>query len=269
MKQLVLCADDFAVHEAASRGIAELARQGRLSATSVMVLSERWPRDVALLRPLRGRIDVGLHLDWTSEFARRAGHGMSLAAAMLRASLGGFDRAAARSVIDRQLDAFEAQWGFPPDHVDGHQHVQQFAGIRDALIAAIRQRYATRPPYLRVSRPMPGPADLKSRVIAAMGARALRRRAELAGIGCAPQLGGVYDFHTNYPARMDHWLAVAPRGALLMCHPADAADSGDVIGGARVREFAHLRGDVFASQLAAHQIELVRGATLYTGMPSP
>ncbi|MDP2371936.1 MAG: ChbG/HpnK family deacetylase [Rhodoferax sp.] len=265
MRQLVLCADDFAVHEAASRGIADLARQGRLSATSVMVLSERWPRDAALLRPLRGRIDVGLHLDWTSEFARRAGHGMSVGAAMLRASLGGFDRGAARTVVDRQLDAFEAQWGFPPDHVDGHQHVQQFAGIRDALVAAVCQRYGARAPYLRVSRPVPGQADLKSRVISAMGAQALQSRARQAHIGCAPHLGGVYDFDADYPSRMDRWLAQAPSGTLIMCHPADAAASGDVIGTARAREYAHLRSDAFAQQLSAHQIELVRGGALYTG----
>jgi predicted glycoside hydrolase/deacetylase ChbG (UPF0249 family) len=265
MKQVVLCADDFAVHEAASRGIAELARLGRLSATSVMVLSERWPRDAALLRPLRGRIDVGLHLDWTSEFARRAGHGLSLGAAMLRACLGGFDRGAARTVIDRQLDAFEAQWGFPPDHVDGHQHVQQFSGIRDALVLVISQRYAAKPPYLRLSRLMPGPADLKSRVIAAMGAEALQDRAAQACIGCAPHLGGVYDFEANYPARMDRWLAHACGGTLLMCHPADVAAPDDAIGAARVREYTHLRSDAFARQLAAREVELVRGGALYTG----
>ena len=109
MKQLVLCADDFALHEAASRDIVELASGGGLSATSVMVLSPRWPRDVALLRTLRGQIDVGLHLDWTSEFAQRAGHGLGLAAAMLRGCCGGFVQGVARTVIEHQLDAFEAQ----------------------------------------------------------------------------------------------------------------------------------------------------------------
>lgn len=268
MKQLVLCADDFAVHEAASRGIAELARLGRLSATSVMVLSERWPRDAALLRALRGRIDVGLHLDWTSEFARRAGHGMTLGAAMLRARLGGFERGAVRTVIERQLDAFEAQWGFPPDHVDGHQHVQQFGGIREALVVVLRDRYGASPPYLRVSRASPGQADFKSRVIAAMGAAALQRQAKRAGIGCAPCLGGVYDFATDstpYAVRMDHWLDRATLGTLLMCHPADAAMPDDVIGAARAQEYAHLRSDAFAQQLAAHRVELVRGRALYTG----
>ncbi|MFT7116284.1 MAG: putative glycoside hydrolase/deacetylase ChbG (UPF0249 family), partial [Rhodoferax sp.] len=77
MKGVILCADDFAVHAGASRGIAELALLGRLSATSVMVLSPRWTQDVALLQDLRDRIDVGLHLDWTSDFALDAGHGCS------------------------------------------------------------------------------------------------------------------------------------------------------------------------------------------------
>lgn len=264
MKPLVLCADDFAVHESASRGIAELAHQGRVSATSVMVLSPRWPQDVALLRPLRGRIDVGLHLDWTSEFARRAGHGLGLGAAMLRAACGGFDQGAARSAIERQFDAFEAHWGAPPDHVDGHQHVQQFAGIREALVAVVRQRFGKHPPYLRVSQVEPGQADLKSRVIAAMGASALRGLAQPAHIGCAPWLSGVYNFDADYARHMDRWLAQVPGGSLLMCHPADAAASGDVIGQARAREYAHLRGEVFARQLGEHGVELVRGAALYT-----
>ena len=72
-KRVVLCADDYAVHEAASRGIRRLAEAGRLGATSAMVLSPRWPADARQLAPLRGVIDVGLHLDFTSEFARAAG----------------------------------------------------------------------------------------------------------------------------------------------------------------------------------------------------
>lgn len=78
MKRLILCADDFAVNEAASLGIAALAHAGRISATSAMVLSPRWAKDAALLQDVRGRIDVGLHLDWTSAFACAAGHGVSL-----------------------------------------------------------------------------------------------------------------------------------------------------------------------------------------------
>src|ERR1035437_5495376 len=144
-KGVILCADDFALHASLSIGIVKLAARGRHSATSAMVLSPRWAQDVALLQDLRGRIDVGLHLDWTSGFAVAAGHGLALGAAMLKAVLGGFGRAAAlaatRSVIDRQLDLFELQWKAAPDFVDGHQHVPQFAGIRHALVQALIQRY--------------------------------------------------------------------------------------------------------------------------------
>jgi len=88
-RRVVLCADDYALSAAVSQGIAALAEAGRLSATSAMVLSPRWREDAARLAPLRNRLDVGLHLDWTSDFAREAGHGLGLGATMLRAALAG------------------------------------------------------------------------------------------------------------------------------------------------------------------------------------
>lgn len=267
LKSVILCADDFAVHESASLGIAQLARQGRISATSVMVLSKRWAQDVALLRELRGRIDVGLHLDWTSDFAISAGHGLSLGAAMLKAALGGFNRVAARDVIERQLDAFEARWKAPPDYVDGHQHVQQFAGIREALVQALASRYGGRSksrPYVRISRAPPGSADLKSRVIAAMGASALEKVAARAGIARATALSGIYDFAgdpARYARLMDGWLRAAPAGSIIMCHPALSAEPGDAIGVARAQELAYLSGADFPPALVQARVQLVRGTS--------
>lgn len=272
MKGVVLCADDFAVHASASLGIARLAAMGRISATSAMVLSPRWAQDVALLQDLRDKIDVGLHLDWTSDFALAAGHGMSLGAAMLKAALGGFEQAAARVVIERQLDVFEAQWQAPPDFVDGHQHVQQFAGIREALVQALTSRYGSPngslngrsayPPYLRISRAPSGAADLKSRVIAAMGASALEKIAANAGIARAKALLGVYDFsgdEARYAQKMEGWLSAAPAGSIIMCHPARSVEPDDVIGVARAQEFAYLGGADFAAALARARVRVVRG----------
>ena len=265
LKRVILCADDFAVHGPASYGIAELAEQGRLSATSVMVLSPRWAQDVALLQPLRGRIDVGLHLDWTSDFALAHGHGLSLRAAMLRAALGGFDRVTARAVIEHQLDAFETQWQAPPDYVDGHQHVQQFAGIREALVQALEQRYGSPGgprPYLRISRAPVGAADLKSRVIAATGANTLERIATKSYSTGSNALLGIYDFSgpaARYAALMAGWLRAAPAGSIIMCHPANAVAPGDAIGVARAQEFAYLKGTAFPAALAEARVQLARG----------
>ena len=284
MKGLILCADDFAVNASASAGIAKLAAMGRISATSVMALSPRWPQDVALLQSLRGRIDVGLHLDWTSDFALAAGHGLSLGAAMRKALLGGFDPSAARVIIERQLDAFETQWQAPPDYVDGHQHVQQFAGIRQALVQALSSRYGSgsghrrknrsdegqdglKPsmPYLRISRAPAGAADFKSRVIAAMGANALEKIAADAYFTGATALLGIYDFagdQSRYGRLMQGWLRDAPAGSIIMCHPAQAAEPDDVIGVARAEEFAYLSGPDFSQALAHAGVQLVRGVAL-------
>lgn len=227
MKNIIVCADDYALHPAASQGIVALARRQRLSATSVMALSPRWAKDARPLRELQGQISVGLHLDWTSPFARAAGHGLNLGQAMRAAVFGGFARQATQTLIERQLDAFEAHWRAPPDHVDGHQHVQQFAGLREALLSTLLRRYGHTPggarPWLRVSRPAPGQADLKARIIAAWGARPLQRQARAQGLRCTTTLCGVYDFQgnaTRYRSLLRHWLHSSPHGALLMCHPA-------------------------------------------------
>ena len=251
-------------HEPPSYALAKLARLGRISATSVMVLSPRWGRDVALLQDLRNRIDVGLHLDWTSDFAVAAGHGMSLGSAMRRAVMGGFDGFRATAVIERQLDLFEAQWGALPDHVDGHQHVQQFAGIREALVAVLVRRYGrlAQQPYLRISRAPKGHQDLKSWVISWMGADALEKIAQSAGLKRAGSLFGMYNFAGSpacYAALMTRWLLQAPDSAIIMCHPAQAAEPGDEIGLARAQEFVYLAGGDFADALRQSQVSLVRG----------
>ena len=270
---MVLCADDYAQHAGVTQAVLALAAQGRLTATSAMVLSPRWREDAAPLRELRGRIDVGLHLDFTSDFAIAAGHGLSLGTAMRRALLGGFDAAAARGVIERQLDAFEAAWGAPPDHVDGHQHVQQFAGIREPLVELLARRYGARAPWLRVSRAPKGQRTLKSRVIAGLGAGALESIASGARIPCAPVLSGIYDFagdEAGYARRMAGWLADSPAGTLLMCHPGaapDAAAAPDPIATARRWEWAHLASPSFAAQRAAAGVRLARGSTLYSVQP--
>ena len=85
LKPLVLCADDYAADAGVTQGVLALVRRGRLTATSAMVLSPQWREDAAPLRELRDQCDVGLHLDFTSDFARAAGHGLPLGAAMRRA----------------------------------------------------------------------------------------------------------------------------------------------------------------------------------------
>ena len=267
LRRLIVCADDFALHAGVSQGIVQLAAQGRLSAASALVLAPCWAQDAPRLREWRGRLDVGLHLDWTSDFARAQGHGRPLARLMAQALLGRLRAEQARPVIERQLDAFEAHWQAPPDHVDGHQHVQQFAGIREALVQVLQARYGhqLRRPYLRVSRPPLGARGLKSRLIAGMGADALELIAKEAGLARASALFGTYDFKGDvaaYARRMAAWLADAPDGAILMCHPATASTALDAISRARQLELAFLASPAWPQALTVAGLRLARGGDM-------
>ena len=271
LKRVVLCADDYALNAPVSEGIVNLARAQRLSATSVMVLSTRWSQDAPALRELRGAIDVGLHLDWTSEFAQQAGHGQSLGALMWQSVRGALQTQAVRDVIERQLDAFEQHWQAPPDHVDGHQHVQQFSGVREVLVDVMQQRYGAlaHRPWLRVSKV--AQSDLKSQVITWMGSAPLLRWAKRQQWPVASPLLGAYGFDgdiASYQAHMQAWLQNLPTPShngdvpIIMCHPAVGAQADDAIGDARVREYNYFTSADFVSHLQQFGVQLCRGQSL-------
>ncbi|MEY4139839.1 MAG: hypothetical protein RLZZ371_2021, partial [Pseudomonadota bacterium] len=58
---------------------------------------------------------------------------------------------------------------------------------------------------------------------------------------------------------MTEWLAQAPPGAILMCHPAQAAEPDDAIGLARAQEFAYLASPDFAQALLLAGVQVARG----------
>jgi predicted glycoside hydrolase/deacetylase ChbG (UPF0249 family) len=265
IREVVLCADDYALNAPVSQGIVALVVLGRLSATSVMSLSPRWAEDAVALRDVRDRLDVGLHLDWTSSFAIEAGHGSGLSVVMARAALRLYSQQRIEDEIERQLDAFEAHWQAVPDHVDGHQHVQQFAVFRHALAEVLVRRYghAAQRPWLRVSQvAQPG---LKAKVISAMGAQGLQQWAQANQWPCVGPLLGAYGFDgtlDDYARDMQGWLADVPQDkpALIMCHPAVSAQADDEIGTARKREFAYLAGHDFVQHMFDAGVRLVRGS---------
>ena len=265
-RSVVVCADDYAVHASATAGILALAHARRVSATSVMVLSPRWAADAAPLRECREWLDVGLHLDFTSSFAGAAGVGRSLAGMMGRTlwPLGASLRTHWRDAIERQCDAFEQHWQDAPDHLDGHQHVQQFDGLRELVLDVLTRRYDRRP-WLRIS--SVGQPGLKAAVITRWGSRGWQRHLQATGWhGIAP-LRGVYDFSGGreaYGQRMRAWLAQARRdGGMIMCHPAQGRDESDDIGLARAWEYEYLASEAFAHDLNEAGVQLDRGRALH------
>jgi chitin disaccharide deacetylase len=253
-RSLVLCADDFGMSAAINRAILDLIERERLSATSCMTTLPDWrvgARDLARLRP---PVAIGLHLNLTE------GEGMQpLGSAMLAGLLRKFPPGRLEREIDRQLDAFEDAMGAPPDFVDGHQHVQMFPQIRDALAASLARRYPGRPPWVRNARPpLSGhDAPLKALALRGMGTgfgRVLRRF----GLKMTRRFAGLYSLRSevDFQGLMEGWLRGLPNGTLVMCHPGVSGDAVP-LAATRAAEAAYLGSDRFWVAAAEHGVRLV------------
>lgn len=270
-RRWVSCADDFAIDAGAIDGILGLIDRGRLTATSCLVDAPLWFAAARQLpaTPAGTGVDIGLHLNLTQAFAPDAAV-WSLPELILRSATGLLPRATLQAAIRRQLDAFEQAMGRRPDYIDGHQHVHQFSGVRQCLVAELQARYAGDMPWLRSTRPPAPVADRKARGIALLGDRPLRALARSAGITVSGYLVGVYDFGAGsaprraaYVQRMKSWLQAGPAGSVFMCHPATQAPAADPIALARIMEYGYLASDEFAADLREANIALVTGKSLF------
>lgn len=262
-----MTADDYAQSAEIDNGILQLIAMGRLTATSCLVLSPRWPQAAKqLTSEVSACADIGLHLDFT-QFPHDLTH--SLGALIVKSILRMLPVAQVRQVICRQLDVFEDALGAPPDYVDGHQHVHQLPQIREALVEELSVRYGNRLPWIRVARP-PLNDGLKALVIGSLGASALEKLALDYGFVCSKTLLGVYGFNANaaqYRQHLAGWLSTAvqsPSPIALMCHPAVGAlgnsQTDDTILPARLVEYEVTAAPQFAGLLQDNHIQLVRGS---------
>ena len=250
--KLILCADDFGQSEAIDQGIINLIKKNRLSATSCMTLSPRWPDAAKKLTPsIREKASLGLHLDFT-HFGEATSHPKLVLLSLARQ----LSKKHIKQSIHHQLDAFEASLGVPPEYIDGHQHVHQLPQIRDALLEVLIARYPKQLPWVRIAKP-PIADGLKGLIIRALGANTLEKNAKKLGFVCSGSLLGAYGFNGSsdaYIQRFKDWLKeVGSNGStpVLMCHPAidDGQSDDDVIYQARVREYWALTSDELANDL--------------------
>lgn len=229
----ILTADDFALSEGVSAGIEALARARRISAAGAMVTMPRWPEHAPRLAALRGDIAIGLHLNLTLGAPLGAmpslapdGRLPAIATLVSRALARRLDRAEIAAEITRQFGQFAAATGYPPDFIDGHQHVHALPVVRDALIDALATGPAAVRPLVR------NPADTarrissrglypaKSLMLAGL-ARGFGRLLARHGWPTNDSFSGVSAFEraSPYAAELARALRAPGRRHLVMCHP--------------------------------------------------
>ncbi len=267
---LILCADDYGQSQAISQAIIQLLAAGRLSATSCLVTSALWPAHASGLQPYIDKADIGLHFNLTDGVPLSAQlQFMPLGQLLLRACTRQLSQAAIEAELHAQLDAFTAQLGRLPDHIDGHQHIHQLPVIRDALLAVYARRLAGRNIYIRSLRgvwPWLPPKQggwLKQWVLQTCGGRALAARLRAQHIPHNQAFSGVYDFpHAqDYPVFCKHFLRELAQqgGGLMLCHPGlEDGAAADPLVHSRPLELAYLAGDDFVAELKAVGLRLGR-----------
>jgi chitin disaccharide deacetylase len=233
---IILCADDYALTEGVSRAVGELAAARRISATSALVTTPHWPAMAPRLIVHRGRIALGLHLNLTLGGPLGAMPGLAPTGAfpkrqalVARALLGLVRSAEIVGEIERQLDAFEARVGFPPDHIDGHEHVHVLPGVRRALFHVVARRYRGVKPLLRdpsdrrtatAARGTPRTQQAKTIVVATLALR-FATGAGQRGLPTNEGFSGFSSFDLKEPYAEELERALIDPGPrhIVMCHP--------------------------------------------------
>lgn len=273
VRRIWLCADDYGLSPAVSRGIRDLIERRRINATSAMMVAPSFSALemaalAAIIPPERG-VAIGLHLTLTAPFRPMTpsfrpvapdGGFLSLPAMFTRGLLRQLDFGALMAEVQSQIAAFKAAFGRAPDFVDGHQHVHLLPPVTDALLDAM----ATAAPAAWVrqcSRSFWRWGDAKGHILDVLSAR-LRRRCAGRGIRTNVGFAGTYDFtraRDDYAALFVSFLARLPDGGLIMCHPGFVdvqLQQLDPLTTMREREYDFFAGDQFLEMLASHGLAL-------------
>jgi predicted glycoside hydrolase/deacetylase ChbG (UPF0249 family) len=274
LRRIVLCADDYGISLGVNEAIRDLIARGRINATSAMVVAPSLTTsEAASLTALKRdapHLQIGLHFTLTAPFGPaseaysplRKDAFLSLPATLGSALIARLDRECIAQELRAQIGAFSQVFGFLPDYVDGHQHVQIFPQIRDALLgvvrellpaAWIRQCGRVTPLTARV-------ADRKGMLLDMMSA-GFRKRAKTAGVAFNPAFAGSYDFGSNpdFATLFPTFLDELPDGGVVMCHPGfvDAELKAlDPLTDLREREHAFLAGDILPELLRHRRVTL-------------
>jgi predicted glycoside hydrolase/deacetylase ChbG (UPF0249 family) len=273
-RRIWLCADDYGISPGVNRAIRDLIENGRLNATSAMVVGPAIGRDeVNALKTAviaNPHCAIGLHVTLTAPFRPLTMHfrpvegGLFLphGKLLVRGLTGRLDFEVIHTETMVQMTTFVELFGRPPDFIDGHQHVQLYPGVREAFLAVakeaaptawIRQCGHDAPWGQRLGSP-------KALFLDMLSAR-FRNRAERAKLNFNPAFAGAYDFskERDFGGLMRQFLEGMPEAGVVMCHPGfvDEVLIGlDPLTDQREREYEFLRGEQFLPLLAANGVTL-------------
>lgn len=272
MKKIVICADDYGYNHAVSKGILELIKARRISATSCMTNRDSWVSDAPAIKAYLQTADIGLHLNLTEGKPLTAmpsitieGQLPSVGELIKRVVLRKAKLAELSAEINAQLDAFEHAMGCVPAYIDGHQHVHHLPMVRQVLLAIYEKRLRQHQVYVRVSmtnwRQALTARFPDSFLIATTGALKFRNLLQRFKVPHNTSFAGYYRFEQAqaYADIFPELLAQSKTGGLIMCHPGAASnDKNDAIANSRPYELAYFNSEQFSLDCQQANVKVVR-----------
>ncbi len=254
-KRILLCADGYGLDASVSNGILNLAKAGKLSATSLIVDANYAHEGIDELQNCG--IQLGLHLNLTLPVAQ-PGFCKPFKTVLKDAYLLRLPHQAIAESIRRQLELFTDITGIIPDYIDSYDHIHQLPVIRDCLFTELK-KLPTKPwirnTSMRKTTGVSWQAQLKAIAITAMGAAGLRYRADYFGypqnsgfLGVYEQSGGI-KVYENY---MRNWLSSCRDGDVIMCQPAN--DKNGSANAQKQAEYAVLMGALMEHLIARNNL---------------
>jgi predicted glycoside hydrolase/deacetylase ChbG (UPF0249 family) len=272
MKEIIICADDYALDAEISDAIIELAKQKRISAISCITNSSYWPRDSAALNEVSAYTDIGLHFNLTEgiplagNLIRGSSTLPSLSNLILRTHGGYLSKKRVIREFKAQYEAFIKQLGFAPHFIDGHQHIHHLPIIRNILIKLYQNGYIQKPCYFRCVDNASVASDslstkIKHFIIKKTGAAKFKRQLMRLKIPHNLSFSGIYNFKAtqDYNMIFSSFLKQSSDGGLIMCHPGKAIDnSKDTIANCRYQEYLFLSSKEFIHAIEKSSIIISR-----------
>jgi chitin disaccharide deacetylase len=235
LRQLVVVADDFGIGPETDRGILDVAADGRITATVLLVNSPYAERAVANWNRAGRPVELGWHPALTLDrpilppervpsLVDSAGFFHPLSRFLRNSLLGHIHEAEVRAELAAQYERFVELVGEPPKLVNSHQHASLFRPVTAALRDVLLQS-GTRPFVRRVCEPwvtlcrVPG-ARIKRLMLAQRGRRQAQQLERDGFPGCDWLAGITNPRDVAHPLFHRRWLAAMPGQTVeLMCHP--------------------------------------------------
>lgn len=268
-KTIVLCADDYGQNQSINEGILSLAHGGRINAISCLTNMPSWKESAKGLDDLHKTHYVGLHINltygqalsnqWQTEYGSQL---PSLSSIIRQSYLRKLKIDTIETEIAAQIEAFSDKIGHLPDHLDGHQHIQQLPLIRQALLK-LNQKYQLpiRNTVGHWSNLMSKNAFPKHHIIALLGGLTFNNLLKKQRIPSNSSFSGIYNFAKSeqYSDFFPKFLKQTLFGGMIMCHPGLVSqDVSDPLYQCRHHEWQYFNSDQYLKDLSYYQTSLAK-----------